>query len=130
MDGLALEIVLGVSAQIRTGKCLCRFVRLESQVSFLEFRRSLRLSQPRIAEHQVVVGLQVFGIDRKCGLEFPNCFGVAAFEKENSPGNAGGMLPAMLCHVVPSVVRRSGNTPFTESLCAIPRFGVQKAKQS
>jgi hypothetical protein len=49
---------------------------------------------------------------------------------ENSPGNAGGIFPEMLCHVVPSVVRISGNTPFTESLCEIPRFGVQNAKQS
>src|SRR5712671_6309983 len=49
---------------------------------------------------------------------------------ENSPGNAGGMLLLMSCQVFPSVVRRSGNTPFTESLCDMPRFGVQKAKQS
>src|SRR5438445_7379641 len=50
--------------------------------------------------------------------------------KEASPGNAGGMLLLMSCHVVPSVVRRSGNTPFTESLCAMPRRGVQNAKPS
>src|SRR4029077_20216550 len=49
---------------------------------------------------------------------------------ENSPGNAGGMFALMSCQVFPSVVRRSGNTPFTESLCEIPRLGVQKAKQS
>jgi hypothetical protein len=47
-----------------------------------------------------------------------------------SPGNAGGKLPLMSCQATPSVVRRSGNTPFTESLCVMPRFGVQKAKQS
>jgi len=50
--------------------------------------------------------------------------------KEVSPGNAAGILLLMSCQVVPSVVRRSGNTPFTESLCAIPRCGVQKAKPS
>src|SRR5260370_36292920 len=49
---------------------------------------------------------------------------------ENSPGNAGGILPLMSCQVIPSVVRRSGNTPFTESLCEMARFGVQNAKQS
>src|SRR5882757_9024107 len=49
---------------------------------------------------------------------------------EASPGNAGGILLLMSCHVLPSVVRKSGNTPFTESLCEIPRFGVQNAKQS
>src|SRR6516225_1522511 len=38
-----------------------------------------------------------------------------------SSGKAGGILPLILCHVVPSVLRRSGNTPFTESLCARPR---------
>ena len=47
-----------------------------------------------------------------------------------SPGNAGGILLLMSCQVLPSVVRRSGNTPFTESLCEMPRFGVQNAKQS
>src|SRR6266576_6101307 len=50
--------------------------------------------------------------------------------KENSPGNAGGILLLISCHVIPSIVRRSGNTPFTESLCAMPRFGVQNAKPS
>src|SRR5260370_16723992 len=47
-----------------------------------------------------------------------------------SPGNAGGILLLMSCQVLPSVVRRSGNTPFTESLCEMPRFGVHNAKQS
>src|SRR6266567_3472487 len=49
---------------------------------------------------------------------------------ENSPGNAGGILLLISCQVIPSVVRRSGNTPFTESLCAMPRSGVQNAKPS
>src|SRR5437879_11434799 len=47
-----------------------------------------------------------------------------------SPGNASGILAAMDSQVIPSVVRRSGNTPLTESLSAIPRIGVQHAKQS
>src|SRR5215813_6682052 len=38
--------------------------------------------------------------------------------KEVSPGNAGGILSLISSHVVPLVVRRSGKTPFTESLCA------------
>ena len=50
--------------------------------------------------------------------------------KEASPGNAGGILPAIDCQVIPLSERRSGNTPFTESLCAMARRGVQKAKQS
>src|ERR1700686_15637 len=49
---------------------------------------------------------------------------------EASPVSAGGILALIDSHVVPLVVRRSGNTPFTESLCAMPRVGVQKAKQS
>src|SRR6202035_2185469 len=47
-----------------------------------------------------------------------------------SPVKVGGILQLMSCQVLPSVVRRSGNTPFTESLCEMPRFGVQNAKQS
>src|SRR3954463_11171744 len=50
--------------------------------------------------------------------------------KNDSPGSAPGPVPAALFHVCPSVVRASGNCPFTESLCAMPRVGVQKAKQS
>src|SRR5713101_3934917 len=34
---------------------------------------------------------------------------------EASPGNAAGILAAMDCQAIPSVVRISGNTPFTES---------------
>ena len=51
-------------------------------------------------------------------------------EKEDSPGNAGGMLLLISCQAIPSVVRRSGNTPFTESLCTMPRCDVQNAKAS
>jgi hypothetical protein len=50
--------------------------------------------------------------------------------KEASPGNAGGILLLISCQVIPSVVRKSGNTPFTESLCKMPRWGVQNAKAS
>src|SRR5207247_6625598 len=50
--------------------------------------------------------------------------------KENSPGNAGGILLLISCKVMQSVVRRSGNTPFTESLCAMPRSGVQDRKST
>src|SRR5437868_2463292 len=51
-------------------------------------------------------------------------------ENSDSPGSAAGSLPAMLSHVCPFVVRTTGNCPFTESLWAKPRVGVQKAKQS
>src|SRR5689334_3072593 len=63
---------------------------------------------------------------------FPPCVAthVPLDANDDSPGRAGGMLPLMLCHVSPSVVRRSGKTPFTESLCAMPRFGVQNPMQS
>src|SRR5213075_3262795 len=50
--------------------------------------------------------------------------------KEPSPGKAGGMLPLMSCHVIPLSVRKSWNTPFTESPCRIPRRGVQNANPS
>src|ERR1700688_2171450 len=41
-------------------------------------------------------------------------------ENDASPGNAGGMFAAIDCQVIPSVVRISGNTPLTESLCVMP----------
>src|SRR5207245_9089793 len=37
---------------------------------------------------------------------------------EASPGNAGGILVAMDCHVIESLLRRSGNTAPTEELWA------------
>src|ERR1700720_3297659 len=42
-------------------------------------------------------------------------------ENEASPFSAGGISLAMLFQVFPLIVRISGKTPFTESLCAIPR---------
>ena len=54
----------------------------------------------------------------------------AAKGGEASPVIAGGILALMDCQETPLVVRRSGNTPFTESLCAMARSGVQNAKQS
>src|ERR1700683_4423710 len=51
-------------------------------------------------------------------------------ENEASPDKAGGIFAEMDCQVIPSLVRISGNTPFTESLCVTPRSGVQNAKQS
>ena len=47
-----------------------------------------------------------------------------------SPGKAGGILLLILCQFVPSPVTRVGKTPFTESLCEMPRFGPQNEKQS
>jgi hypothetical protein len=49
---------------------------------------------------------------------------------EGSPGSTGGILAEMDSHVFPFFVRMSGNTPFPESLCVMPRSGVQNAKQS
>ncbi len=50
--------------------------------------------------------------------------------KETSPAKAGGMLLLISSHVIPLVVRKSGNTPLIESPCRIPRCGVQNAKPS
>jgi hypothetical protein len=50
-------------------------------------------------------------------------------ENEASLDKVGGILLAMDRQVAPSVVRMSGNTPLTESLCVTLRSGVQNAKQ-
>ena len=55
--------------------------------------------------------------------------GLLALIKDLRDGATHYTLCLRYC-VVPSVVRRSGNTPFAESLCAMPRCGVQKAKPS
>jgi hypothetical protein len=50
--------------------------------------------------------------------------------KPASPSSAAGMLAERSTQVWPSVMRRMGKTPFTESLKASARRGPKKAKPS
>ena len=63
MDGLALVVVLGVNQTIRTGKGLRRLIGFEAQIAFLIFVRLIGISQTAITQHEIVVCLQILGID-------------------------------------------------------------------
>ena len=84
MNRLALVVVFGMSLAVRPGDGLSRFIGLESQIPRLVFVRLSVVAQAVVAEHQVVMCLQIFGINGKCLLEFLNGIGVALFEKQNA----------------------------------------------
>src|SRR5579872_767230 len=63
VNRLALVVILGMKLTIRAGKRLRRLICLESQVEFLFVVRLLRLAQTLVAEHEIVMRLQVLGID-------------------------------------------------------------------
>ena len=69
------------------------------------------------------------GGDPRVALAFGGDAGAASRER-GFTGRAGGMFALMLFQVCPLRMRRSGKTPLTESLCEMPRVGLQKAKQS
>jgi hypothetical protein len=50
--------------------------------------------------------------------------------KAASPGCAGGSFRAISLQSSPFLVRITGKRPFTASLMVMPRFGLQKSKQS
>ena len=97
-------------------------------------QRSVILGVPRVAPPSSVVAKILATVEPPVVIHalFWPCvvMQVPLDENEASPGSAGGILFAIEYHVVPSLVRMSGNTPFTESLCVMPRSGVQNAKQS
>ena len=86
MDGLALVVVLGVNQTIRTGKGLRRLIGFEAQIAFLIFVRSIGISQTAITQHEIVVCLQILGIDGHCFLELIDRFLIFVLQEKN-PAN-------------------------------------------
>ncbi len=60
------------------------FVGFEAQVALLEFGGGVGLVEACVAEHQVVVSLEIFGIDCERGLEFGDGIDVATLEEEDA----------------------------------------------
>ena len=69
VNGLSLVVVLGIELAVGTGDCLRGFVRFKTQIANLVLVGLFLVSQAVVAEHQVVVCLQVFRIDRQNGLQ-------------------------------------------------------------
>jgi len=64
VDGLPFIIVFGIELTVRTGDGLRSFVGFETQVAHLVLVGLLLISKSVVAEHKIVVRLQVFRIDR------------------------------------------------------------------
>ena len=86
MDGLAFVVGLGVAPPYRSGDELGRLVGLESQIEPALPVGQLLPAQPSIAEHQVVVGLQVFRVHRQDLEELRDRLVVLSFQEENAAG--------------------------------------------
>src|SRR5262249_44957453 len=82
MDGLPLVIVFRMLFAIRTGNRLSSFVGFEAQVQGPLLLCILCLAQSLIAEHQVVMRLQVFRIDRHHFLELRNSLVILSLQEE------------------------------------------------
>ncbi len=84
MDGLTLVVVLGVSLAIGARQGLGGFVGFEAEVTLLVFVGAGFVAEAGVAQHEVVVGLQVFRVDRERLLEFFHRVPVALLQEEDA----------------------------------------------
>src|SRR5882757_724817 len=82
VDGLAFVVVFGMRLAVGAGDGLGGFVRFEAQIAGFVFVSFGVIAEAVVAEHQVVVGLEIFWIDRERLLEFLDSIGVVFFEKQ------------------------------------------------
>src|SRR5580692_3036247 len=84
VDILPLVVVFRIELAIRPSDGLRRFISLEAQVASLMFFSHFFVAESVVAEHEIVVGLQVFGIDGQHLLQ--NFHGVRIFslKKQNA----------------------------------------------
>ena len=84
VDGLALVVVFWMGLAIGASQGLGGFVGFEAEVAFLVLVGAGFVAETGVAEHQVVIGLEVFGIDGERLLEFFGGVGVALLEEEDA----------------------------------------------
>ncbi len=84
VDRLALVIVLGMSLTIRARDGLRSFIGLEAQIADLVLVGFGVVAEAVIAKHEVVIGLQIFGVDRKCLLEFLHRVGITLLQEQDA----------------------------------------------
>ena len=84
VNRLTLVVIFRIAEPIGSCDRLGGFVGLKSQISCLMFPRHLFVAHPSISEHQVVVGLQIFGIDGKYSLQRSNCVRIFSLQKQHS----------------------------------------------
>ena len=84
MNGLALVVVFGVGLAVGAGEGLRGFVGFEAEVALLVRVGAGFVAESSVAEHEVVVGLEVFGIDGESLLEFLRGVSVTLLEEEDA----------------------------------------------
>ena len=85
MNRLPLVVVFRMSLPVRSGNGLRRFVRLESQVAFFVCFGFGFVAQAVVAEHQVVVRLQIFRIDAERVFKFFHGVRILLLQKIDAP---------------------------------------------
>ena len=83
VNGLPLIVVFGIELPVRPGDGLRSLVSFEPQIPYLVLVRLLLVAQAFITEHQVVMRLQILGINRERGIEFLDGIAVLPSKKEN-----------------------------------------------
>jgi len=63
---------------------LGRFVGFEAEIAFLVFVGAGFVAEAGVAEHEVVIGLEIFGVDGECLLEFFRGVGVTFLQEEDA----------------------------------------------
>src|SRR5216684_2158133 len=85
VDILPFVVVFRIDLTIRAGDGLRSFVGFEAQVASLMFFSHLFVTETVVAEHKVVVRLQVLGIDGEHLLQDFKGIGVLPLQKQNAP---------------------------------------------
>ena len=84
MDRLALVVVFRMKLAVWAGDGLRRFIGFETQIADLVFVGLLFVSQSVVAEHQVIVRLQIFGIHGQHRLQDRDRVGILALQKQSA----------------------------------------------
>ncbi len=85
VDCLTLVVVFRIQLSIRSGDGLRGFVGLETQVAYLVLMRPLVIAQSLVAEHQVVVRLQVLGINGHNRPQHAHRVHILALQEQDPP---------------------------------------------
>src|SRR5437762_3277883 len=86
MYRLTLVVVFRMADSVRPGNRLRGLIRFEAHIPLLMFFGAILLSEPVVAEHQVVMSLQVLRINRQNVLEFTDGFRVFLLQEQNTSG--------------------------------------------
>src|SRR5689334_13768249 len=84
VNGLAFVVVFGMRLTIGTGNGLRRLIGFEAQVARLVLFGFFVVAEAVVAEHQIVMRLQILGVDGQCFFELGDGIGVALFKKEHA----------------------------------------------